>query len=90
MISVELPETADLRAAPELAALALLHAALVVADQALRREHGDLDGLLGFERPAELVAAYALGHAIHELRALLVVYAKAARRPTAHPDELPF
>jgi hypothetical protein len=53
VITLALPTPAQLRAAPELAALALLDAALVTAEEALLAHHpglGDLDDKLHGER----------------------------------------
>lgn len=53
MITTALPTPAQLRAAPQLAALALLDAALVTAEEVLLAHHselGDLDGVLHGER----------------------------------------
>ena len=94
MTMLELPDTFDLRTAPELGALALLDAALAVADQVLRREHAQLDTALerpGVERAPEVIAAYLLVHNMRNLRCLLALYGVAVRRAMNHGiDDLPF
>lgn len=77
---------------PELGALALLDAALVVADQVLEREHANLYSALerpGIERNPEVAIAYLLVRSMTDLRRLLSLYAAAVRRSQS-PSDLPF
>jgi hypothetical protein len=83
MTQMELPDTIDLAVAPELGALALLDAALVVADHALHIEHIDLDDILrrrDFERPPDAIVAVLLAQRFRELRSLLALYTAAVQR----------
>lgn len=77
MSTTALPTPAQLRAAPELAALAILDAALITAEEALLAHHpdlGDLDGLArrgdglgggllrtGFHQPWKRLASLDVG-----------------------------
>ncbi len=88
MTRMELPDTIDLSVAPELGALALLDASLVVADQALRLEHAELEHALRRHdpnRPPEALVASLLTERFRELRSLLGIYVVAVRR-----DDIPF
>lgn len=88
MTRLELPDTIDLSVAPELGPLALLDASLVVADQALRLEHTDLQHALRHHdpnRPPEVLVASLLTARLRELRSLLAIYVVAVRR-----DDIPF
>lgn len=92
MTTIHLPDSVDLRTMPELGALALLDAALVVADQVLEREHANLYSALerpGIERTPEVVIAYLLVRSMTDLRRLLGLYAAAVRR-SQPPSDLPF
>jgi hypothetical protein len=90
---IELPDVLDLRLANELGALALLEAALVVADQSLRLEHAEIDGLRDADPQSmpEGVALLAslLSERFRELRSLLGAYAVGVRR-SAFPSEIPY
>jgi hypothetical protein len=83
VITLALPTPAQLRAAPELAALALLDAALVTAEEALLAHHpglGDLDGVLHGERaPPEASLVPILVARFDELHHLLARYHLAVR-----------
>jgi len=86
------PESFELRTAPELGPLALLDVALVVADQALRLEHAQLDDIFrdrDHERPPDTLVAALLTQRFRELRSLVAFYSAAARH-THIPDRLPF
>ena len=92
MTRLDLPDVFDLRRAPELGALALLDAALVVADEALHLEHAALDRILRRpdpERPREVIVAALLAARLRELRALVAAYVAASRGPDCC-DEIPF
>ncbi len=83
MTQLELPDTIDLAVAPELGALALLDAALVVAGHALHIEHIDLDDILrrrDFDRPPDAIVAVLLAQRFRELRSLLALYTAAVQR----------
>ena len=83
MTQMELPDTIDLAVAPELGALALLDAALVVAGHALHIEHADLEDILrrfASERPPEALVAALLVVRFRELRSLLALYTAAVQR----------
>lgn len=92
MIRIELPESAELRCAQEGGVLALLDAALVVAEQALRAEHPAIDPgfpLDASELPSDTITAILLIRRMYDLRRLLSLYAAAARNPPDYED-LPF
>lgn len=94
MTEIKLPDFLDLRFAQELGALALLDAALVVAEQTLRLEHAELDTVLravDLQRPAEVVLAAVLTDRFREVRSLLGAYTDAVRHSDAvrHHD-IPF
>jgi hypothetical protein len=83
VIALHLPESSDLSVAQQRGVLALLDAALVVADQALRVEHPALQVALDpiFPEPsADVMAAFFLVHRIRDLRSLLVLYGAAVHR----------
>lgn len=84
------PDGSDLRAAPELAILAVLDAALAIATETLRAEHPGLDAAgqrRGVEHAPHVLLAYLLLRRFPELRGLLANYRDAVR-----PDSggLPF
>ena len=83
MITLALPTPAQLRAAPELAALAILDAALVTAEEVLLAHHpnlGDLDGVLHGERaPPDGCLVPILVASFDELHHLLGRYHVAVR-----------
>ena len=92
MTQMELPDTIDLAVAPELGSLALLDAALVVADHALHLEHANLPDILqglDFERPPDAIVAARLAQRFRELRSLLALYTAAVQRIGGH-DDIPF
>jgi hypothetical protein len=93
MTKIELPDLLELRLANELGALALLEAALVVADQSLRLEHAEIDRVLrdaGQPVPEGLtLLASLLSERFRELRSLLGAYAVGVRR-SAFPSEIPY
>jgi hypothetical protein len=95
MSTTAIPTPAELRTAPELAALAILGAALITAEEALLAHHpdlGELDGILLGERPPPdgslvpiLVARF------DELHYLLGRYHNAVRAARLAPnDAFPF
>jgi hypothetical protein len=90
MIAVPLPESSDLRVARQRGVLALLDAALLVADQALRVEHPDFQTALNPavpDPPPDVTAAFFLVHRIRDLRSLLLVYGAAVRRNQDDGDD---
>lgn len=92
MTRIDLPEAADLRRAQDAGVLALLDAALLVAEQALRAEHPALDPgfpLAAPELPSDTITAILLIRRMSDLRCLLGLYAAAdCARPNY--DDLPF
>ena len=73
----ELPDCRDLRKAPQLGPLALLDAALLVVDQALRLEHSQLRSHtcpLDSDNSPEVLLAALLAERIRELRALIAAH----------------
>lgn len=95
MITTALPTPAQLRAAPQLAALALLAAALVTAEEVLLAHHpdlGDLDGLLRGDRapPHGCLVPILVAH-LDELHYLLGRYHAAVQAALLAPnDDFPF
>lgn len=92
MRSLELPDSIDLRTAPELGSLALLDAALIIAAETLRLEHADLGAVLqqaDIRRPPDALIAALVAERCREMRALLRMYAAAVRRLHS-ADDLPF
>jgi hypothetical protein len=92
MTQMELPDTIDLAVAPELGSLALLDAALIVADHALHIEHANLADILrgfDFERPPDALVAALLTARFRELRSLLALYTAAVQRIGDNQD-IPF
>jgi hypothetical protein len=90
MIPPELPDGSDLRAAPELAILALLDAALTIAAETLRSEHPGLDAASqrrSVEYAPHVLVAYLLLQRFREIRGLLANYRSAVCRGS---DGLPF
>lgn len=90
MTPIHLPESLDLRAAQQRGVLALLDAALFVADQALRVEHPDLQSALDPalpEPPVDTMAAFFLAHRIRDLRSLLLLYGAAVDRTRNEADD---
>jgi hypothetical protein len=74
MITTRIPTPAQLRAAPQLAALAILDAALLTAEESLLAHHhhlGDLDTILHGERapPQDSLVPILVAHfdALHHL-----------------------
>jgi hypothetical protein len=94
VITTAVPTPAQLRAAPQLAALAILDAALVTAEEALLAHHpglGDLDGFLHGDRaPPDGVLVPILVAHFDELHHLLGRYHAAVREGLAAPDDFPF
>jgi hypothetical protein len=95
MITIQLPDSCDLRLARERGVLALLDAALVVADQALHVQYPYLKFALSPddpERPPDLVTAHLLVNRIRELQGLLGLHGAALRatRDTDDEDDIPF
>lgn len=95
MITIHLPDSYDLRLAQERGVLALLDAALVVADQALHVEYPYLKFALNpddLERPPDLVTAHLLVNRIRELQGLLGLHGAAVRamRGDTDEDDFPF
>lgn len=91
MITTALPTPAQLRAAPQLAALAILDAALVTAEEALLAHHtdlGDLDGLLHGDRapPDDGLVPILVAH-FDELHHLLGRYHAAVRASLNAPAD---
>lgn len=95
MSTTAIPTPAQLRAAPELAALAILDAALITAEEALlahRPDIGDLDGILHGERapPDSSLVPILIAH-FDELHYLLGRYHVAVRAALLAPnDDFPF
>jgi hypothetical protein len=92
MTQMELPDTIDLAVAPELGVLALLDAALIVADHALHIEHVELEDILrrfDFDRPPDAMIAALLSQRFRELRSLLALYTAAIQR-IGVSDDIPF
>lgn len=95
MSTTAIPTPGELRAAPELAALAILAAALITAEEALLAHHpdiGDLDGILHGERapPDDSLVPILVAH-FDELRYLLRRYHIAVRAARLAPnDDFPF
>jgi hypothetical protein len=95
VITLALPTPAQLRAAPQLAALAILDAALVTAEEALLAHHpdlGDLDGVLhGGRAPPDGALVPILVAHFDELHHLLGRYHVAIRAALlAQDDGFPF
>jgi len=93
MNTLELPQSRHLRRAPHLASLALLDAAIVITEQALRVEHTELDydvaaKALEKQHPPELRIAALVVDRLRELHALIAIYRDGARR--ACDDEIPY
>ena len=90
-----IPTPAELRAAPQLAALAILDASLVTAEEVLLAHHpdlGDLDGVLHGERapPDSSLVPILVAH-FDELHFLLGRYRAAVRTALlAANDDFPF
>jgi hypothetical protein len=97
-ISIGLAPARCLRRAPERSALALLDAALAVAENALYAEHPSLDDALDETSPliaSTLVTALMLVRRIDEIRRLLAFYELALRNALGEhePDfdcDIPF
>lgn len=95
MITTALPTPAQLRAAPQLAALAILDAALVTAEEVLLAHYpelGSLDGVLNGERapPDGDLVPILVAH-FDELHHLLGRYHLAVRAALLAPsDDFPF
>jgi hypothetical protein len=97
MISTSLPTPAQLRAAPQLAALAILDAALVTAEEMLLAHHpardnldGDLDGTEGTSSLEGSLVAVLIAR-FDELHHLLGRYYAAVRAALlAANDDFPF
>ena len=94
MIVVALPTPGQLRAAPQLAALAILDAALVTAEEALLALHpdvGDLDAILHGERapPDGSLVPILVAH-FDELHYLLGRYDAAIRAGLVPHNDFPF
>ena len=95
MSTTSIPTPAQLRAAPELAALAILDAALITAEEALLAHHpdiGDLDGILHGERapPDDSLVPILVAY-FDELHYLLGRYHLAVRAALLAPnDDFPF
>lgn len=89
MPSFDLPDSRDLRTAPQLAPLALLDAALLTADQALRLEHYQLrsPNPHDLDEPPESLLAVLLAERIRELHALVAAYITNAHRAC---QDIPF
>jgi len=94
MITTAIPTPAQLRAAPQLAALAILDAALVTAEEVLLAHHpalGDLDGALHGDRaPPDGSLVPILVARFDELHHLLGRYHAAVRAALAAADDFPF
>ncbi len=95
MITLALPTPAQLRAAPQLAALAILDAALVTAEEALLAHHpdlGDLDSAPhGKRAPPDGSLVPTLVAHFDELHYLLGRYHVAVRAALLAPnDDFPF
>jgi hypothetical protein len=93
MITTAIPTPAQLRAAPQLAALAILDAALVTAEEALLAHHqdlGDLDGILhGAQAPPDGALVPILVAHFDELHYLLGRYHVAVRAALLALDGFP-
>jgi hypothetical protein len=99
-LSVTLPDTRALRAAPERSSLRMLDVVLGVAEHALHAEHPSLDDPFETGRPVSvtptLLAAFLLARRFDELRELLAVYEDALSHALGEnstdreDDELPF
>jgi hypothetical protein len=95
MTTTAIPTPVELRAAPELAALAILDAALITAEEVLLAHHpdiGDLDGILYGERapPDDSLVPILVAH-FDELHYLLGRYHGAVRAARLTPnDGIPF
>lgn len=92
MTQMALPDTIDIAVAPELGALALLDAALVVADHVLHVQHVELEDILrrfDFDRPPDAVIAALLAQRLRELRSLLALYTATVQR-IGPSDDIPF
>lgn len=76
MPSFDLPDSRDLRKAPQLAPLALLDAALLMVDQALRLEHSHLRVAHPpeLDEPPETLLSVLLAERVRELHALVTAY----------------
>lgn len=79
MTAVHIPDAIDLRTAPELAALAVLDAALAVADHVLRYEHVHLEAAESPLAPRDAKLALCIVAACRDLRRLLRAYDNAVR-----------
>jgi len=83
MITVAMPDPRLLRHFPEAPTLAVLDAALVAAELALREEHPTVDDVPfdpEHDVPASLVTAHLILTRTIELRDLLHLYSAAVRR----------
>jgi hypothetical protein len=95
MITTAIPTPAQLRAAPQLAALAILDAALLTAEEVLLAHHpdlGDLDAVLQRERapPDDALVPILVAH-FDALHHLLGRYHAAVRTALLAPnDDFPF
>jgi len=95
MITTAIPTSQDLRAAPELAALALLDAALVTAEEALLAFHPAVDDLVGTFQgqtpPLRCAIAAILVARFEELHELVGWY-RLSNTPPRYPadDDFPF
>ena len=93
MITVPMPDPRWLPHFPEATVLAVLDAALVAAELALRKEHPTVDDVpLDPEHdvPPSLVTAHLILTRTIELRDLLGLYSAAVRRAVGHrfdPDD---
>jgi len=88
-----LPSRDDIHVAPELAPLAVLDAALAVAEQVLCVEHTlDVSDVPDTEDPTTLVVAKLVAGRIIELRGLLACYRGAVDRaiPESDRKDYPF
>lgn len=91
MITTALPTPAQLRAAPQLAALAILDAALVTAEEVLLAHHPDLGDLDRERAPPDGSLVPILVAHFDELHYLLGRYHAAVRAALLDPnDDLPF
>jgi hypothetical protein len=93
VISADLPPLLLLRAAPHLAALAILHAALLTAENVLLAHYPDLDFDGDLDRPPATADAFLvpiLVARLDELRHLLERYDAAVRAALLAPDDFPF
>lgn len=89
MTALELPDCSDLRHAPELALLALIDSALLVATEALRLEYPGIEAsqLRRVEHAPHVLLAFLLLERFRELRFLLANYHAVVRHDS---DGLPF